>query len=137
MKRFRRNCRKALAGFMSVWLSGALLLFCQMPAKASGTDFCPLAKASHGHCSKATNNSSELVSTPSSQAFDCCAFIPAIFDKTRKIEQHVKSTPLAMQAVAVRAEFRPAARLLQIRSGYISYQPSRDRVFLKNSVFRI
>src|SRR4051794_3916831 len=81
MKQFRKNCRKTLAGFMSIWLSGiALLLFCQLPARAAGSDFCPLARASKGHCDHAAKTTkSDLITPSTSEAFDCCGFIPAVF----------------------------------------------------------
>lgn len=139
MTRFRKYSRRAVAAFLSIWLSGiAFLLFCQLPAKAAGEDFCPLAKASRGHCDRSSDKTKrELVSNGTSQSFDCCSFLPAVFDKSRKLERGVKGL------VAPKAEdhtiSRPRLAPITIRppSDYTSYVPIRDRIFIRNRVFRI
>src|SRR5688500_5529333 len=86
----QRRTRKATAGLLAVWLSGFVLLFCCGAMKArAGTESCPLAKAK-SHCDK-TNKAepnAPVFSADSGLRFDCCGFLPAVFDKARKIEKN-------------------------------------------------
>ncbi|PYS98495.1 MAG: hypothetical protein DMF63_15810 [Acidobacteria bacterium] len=138
MKRVKKYCRKTLAGFMSLWISGiALLFFCQMPARAAGAEFCPLAKVSKGHCDHSSKKSkSDLFSQSTPQAFDCCGFIPAVFDKTRKIERHKQPASVGEKQLPFRLKVRPA------RSGWpkatqASYPPNPGRIFIRHHALRI
>ena len=139
MTRIRKYSKRTIAAFMSVWLSGiAFLLVCPVPAKAAGDDYCPLTRASSSHCDRASDkNKSERVSKGTSQAFDCCAFLPAVFDKVRKLE---RGTPdLVAPKTAEHVITRPHLVLARVRppSGYVSYVPVRDRIFIRHHVIRI
>jgi hypothetical protein len=138
MKQFRKNCRKTLAGFMSLWLSGvALLLFCQLPARAAGSDFCPLARASKGHCDHAAKTTkSKLISQRTSEAFDCCGFIPAMFDKTRKVERHKQPADIGEKPVPFRLKIRPVRRDWP-KAVQASFQGVPGRIFIKHHALRI
>ena len=99
--------RLGLAGFLAVWLSGVAFLIC-CPTVAANPDeaFCPLAKMG-GHCNKAKNEGSP--SLKSEYTNDCglggCAYLPIVFDKSRKVEKAKKQT--APVAVPVRVNFVP------------------------------
>ena len=141
MKQFRKYFRKSLAGFMSIWISGiALLLFCQLPARAKGSDFCPLAKASKSHCDHAAqknkSNKSELFSQKTSQSFDCCSFIPAVFDKNRKLERNKQPATPAEKTEPYRLKIRPP-RTGWPKATRASHQPIPDRIFIKHRALRI
>jgi len=138
MTRIGKYCRRTTAGILSIWLSGiALLLFCQLPAKAAGEDFCPLAKASHGHCERSKDkNESELVSNPTPQSFDCCAFIPAVFDKTRKIDRKPQPAGIIQKTVPLRLKIRPVRRDWP-KAMNAWARPAQGRMFIKHHALRI
>ena len=140
MKQFKKYSRKGLAGFMSIWLSGiALLFFCQLPARANGVDSCPLARVSKGHCDhagSAEKSKSESFSQSTAQAFDCCSFIPAVFDKTRKIDRHPHPAGIGEKTVPLRLKIRPARRSWP-KSVQASNLPAPGRIFIKNHALRI
>lgn len=134
----RQFLRKPLAAFITIWLSGfAMLALCQLPARAAGPEHCPLAKPTVAHCNKTKANAkADLVSTGTSQAFDCCGFIPAVFDKARKLERGMAAVePAAGVAISTRRLPREV-RAIRVTS-YTSYRPIKDRIFIKNRVFRI
>jgi hypothetical protein len=138
MKQIGKYSRKGLAGFMSIWLSGiALLLFCQLPARASGSDYCPLTRAAKSHCDRATQQSkTESFSQSTPEAFDCCAFIPAVFDKTRKIDRHPQPAGIAEKPEPLRLKIRPV-RHDWPKGTYAFYLPVPDRIFIKLHALRI
>src|SRR6185503_10406274 len=82
---------KTIAGFLTLWLSGVLFLFCGQMSAMEPAEFCPFGKGK-SHCDKAkAENDSPLVSKESSgQKLDCCGFLPAVFDKNRKVEKGQK-----------------------------------------------
>jgi len=138
MKQIRKYCRKGLAGFMSIWISGiALLLFCQLPARAGGSDYCPLARAAKSHCDHSTRKSnSDSFSQSTAQSFDCCAFIPAVFDKTRKIDRHPHPANIGEKPVPLRLKIRPVRRDWP-KTIHASYRSLPNRIFIKNHAIRI
>jgi hypothetical protein len=131
---------KGLAGFMALWLSGIVfLLCCELPkAEAAPADSCPLARMK-GHCDKAKNAPPLLTlsNLPDTGEADCCGFIPAVFDKARKIQ---KIEPVAHTETAVMSA-PPAAfavqNTLRTVSVYRSNVANGKRIFIKNCVFRI
>jgi hypothetical protein len=139
MRRTRKFVRRSLAGLMAVWLSGlALLVLCPMPARAVASDHCPLAKKPAAHCNQSKQEAkSDLISRSSTQAFDCCGFIPAVFDKTRKVERDTKAVEPAAKPATLNRPFLVALPPVQIAPAYSSYVPVNDRIFIRNRVFRI
>jgi hypothetical protein len=141
MKQFRKYYRKSLAGFMSIWITGvALLLFCQLPAHAKGADFCPLAKASKSHCDhgarKSKSDKSDLFSRNTPQSFDCCSFIPAVFDKNRKLERNKQPATPAVKTEPYRLKMRPP-RIGWPKAARASHQLVPERIFIKHRVLRM
>jgi hypothetical protein len=142
MKQFRKNSRKALAAGMSVWLSGVVFLFfCYMPMAASASEYCPLAKSSAaaGHCNKSRNTkNSQLASHSSSQALDCCGFMPAVFDKTRKVEREIHTAQPSSKPAISQGRFAPAPqRDPQTTRFYASISILQKKIFIKHGAFRI
>lgn len=145
----RRNAKQLTAGFLSIWLSGVVLLLCcgNMEARAAeaAADSCPLARMSH--CDKQRqarsdsdeNNPDFAGVQKQSQTFDCCGFLPKVFDKARKIE---KIPQIALTAAAA-TEKIPAPKFSFVAQAAESpkiYQPvvrNRGSTYLKNCVFRI
>ena len=125
---------------MSVWLSGIVFLFCceTMNAATSEADSCPLAKMS-AHCDKTekANTASVLVAGTQSDRVDCCGFLPAVFDKNRKLERDQKLSAPTPQLIAVQFDppktFDCTPRLAAVYS-HVSYQKDLS---IKNCVFRI
>ncbi len=99
-------------------------------------EFCPLAKMS-AHCDKAekANPNSDIVGNIESDCVECCGFLSAIFDKTRKHEQSkVAVTPKTITlgfslVVRVDKSVEPVASH--------SHVSDRQRTFLKNRTLRI
>lgn len=103
----KRMMQRSAAGFMAVWLSGFVFLFCcQNMRAAAEAEFCPMAKMGHcDHAQKADPNAASFEKTQP-VCVDCCAFLPAVFDKTRKVEpaqKHLAQATLPKIAIAFNA----------------------------------
>jgi hypothetical protein len=133
-----KSARNVLAGFMILWLSGFLFLFCpQMPAMTA-KEFCPLGKGK-SHCDKAkAENDSPLVSKESGyQSFDCCGFLPAVFDKTRKVEKNRQTIKLVDKVKVDLPKFAFTKNDFVVSESYHSALFSQNKIFIQNCVFRI
>jgi hypothetical protein len=135
----RKYAQRAAAGLLALWLSGAVfLVLCHGQDPATSMEFCPLAKMG-AHCHKADKNapSDSIEREGNEQGFDCCAFIPAIFDKGRDIQ---KNPQLAPVAAAAKIEDVSTVVLPIVAYRSVSYQTlylSKNNTFLKNCTFRI
>jgi hypothetical protein len=129
-----------LAGFLVIWLSGLALLICCPNIAAANPDeaFCPLAKMG-GHCNKAKKDG--FPSWKSENATDCglggCAYLPIVFDKSRKVEKAKKQA--ASVAVPVRVNFVPlrprkTSSLQTISSYRIAFD---NRILARHCILRI
>lgn len=102
------------------------------------TEFCPLAtKSKHCDKTKAESTPEIAVKRADLDSVYCCAFLPAIFDKSRKLErvdqpELVSAQPLPIRFNPVSVSFRRPAF-----SRFIPYLPDRRDTFVKNCVFRI
>ena len=137
--------RRFAAGFLSVWLSGVVLLLCCADMNA-GVAEAKIAEAAHmsAHCDKMGKTETEL--NPDSESVsrhegeldnDCCAFLPMLFDKKRVVEG--KWQIAAATQVAVVEMPRPTVELQNFAAVQF-YRPhplSRDGTYLKNRTFRI
>ena len=138
LQQIKKIAHKTLAGSMAVWLSGIVFLFCcQEMSAATQPEFCPLAKMS-GHCDKADLNSdSSVVENTSAQHFDCCAFLPVVFDKARKVDTVQKQVAITSEPI------RPRYVDQTTHFSTVSFVAINSRVadrhdsYLKNRVFRI
>lgn len=138
--RFKKMTRTTLAGFMAVWLSGVVFLFCcgTMDAMAADSDICPLAKMS-ADCDKAEKagaNAAIVVSSDESSV-GCCAFLPAVFDKSRKVERDQKQIALASTSVVIEPQLPKVAAPHRIPTTFRPHIPDRQRSFVKNCAFLI
>src|SRR4051812_37992367 len=82
--------RKTLTAVLSIWLSGIVLLFvCDRPMPVFAMDHCPLMKLG-AHCDRpdAKDGPDALTNQTDPDGIDCCAFIPAFFDKTRVFDSN-------------------------------------------------
>jgi len=140
MKAFfsRQNPQKFVSSLLIVWLSGFVLLFCcgMMEVQAK-TEFCPLAKAK-SHCDKSkTDDSATSLNLSENETFDCCGFLPAVFDKARKIEKDPQTANIADKVKVERLRFSPVANSFEIAGIYRSPIYDREKIFIRNCVFRI
>ena len=139
-QRTRQIMQKTVAGFMAVWLSGFVFLFCcGDTAKAAEVEFCPMAKASH-HCDSAAdeNKDSDTVSRAGGVCIDCCAFLPAVFDKARKIDQPQQPVVAPERIAVVAKRITPRlTRTVEVAAGYRARLPDKSGTFISNQVFRI
>lgn len=135
----QQNMKKTISGLLAVWLSGFVFLFCcgTMPFKAAETDFCPLAKAG-GHCNKSNQADDKPTFSGESDAkFNCCEFLPKVFDRFRNVEKTQKAVQPAEKPLLERPQF------IAVRSNFkqvqIFHQPvfPKEKIHLKNCVFRI
>lgn len=135
----QQKTRKILSSLLTVWLSGFVLLFCcgVMEARAEA-DVCPLTKAK-SHCDKTAQAKTDapIFSADSDLRFDCCGFLPAVFDKARKIEKNQQTASIAER---VKIE-RPLFSFVKDDSpGANFYRPppfQQKKIFIANRVFRI
>jgi hypothetical protein len=138
--KFGKPARNTIAAFMMFWLSGVLFLFCcgTMPTQAAEVEFCPLRKAGN-HCdkTKAENDSPIFSKETSNQKFDCCGFLPAVFDKTRKIEQVEQIAPLAAKIKTASPRFFLIKSDFERFTDYYSPVLNQEKIFVKNCIFRI
>lgn len=135
----QQNIKKLTSGLMAVWLSGFVFLFCcgTMPFQAAETDFCPLAKAG-GHCNKSKeSNDSPKFSGDSTASFNCCEFLPKVFDRFRNVEKAQKAVQPADKPLVERPRF--IAVETNFKQVQIFHQPifPKENIHIKNCVFRI
>lgn len=132
---------KPIAAFMVFWLSGVLFLLCcgEMRARTSDKEFCPLAAKGQSHCDKgAVKSDSPIFSKISeSQTLDCCGFLPAVFDKTRKGENIQQSAQPADKIKVDSPRFSYVENSFEAVADYHSPFLAREKIFIKNCVFRI
>lgn len=101
------------------------------------TEFCPLAKGK-SHCDKSkTDNAAFSLKQTENEIFDCCGFLPAVFDKARKIEKNLQTANIGDKVKVERPHFLPVVNNFEIAGVYCSPIYNRERIFIKNCVFRI
>ena len=152
MKSFfsRQNPQRLVSSLLVIWLSGFVLLFCcgAMEVKAK-TVFCPLAEAK-SHCDKSeksekskeakkaeTDDSAVYLNKSENEKFDCCGFLPAIFDKARKVEKNQQPAIIASTAKIQTPKFTFVSQSFKSPTVYQPIIRDRGGAYLKNRVFRI
>jgi hypothetical protein len=140
VSKVRNYFRCGLAAFLAVWLSGIAFLICCRPMTAanSAEAFCPLAKMG-GHCDKA--NDEQALSWNTERTDDCgvkgCAYLPIVFDKSRKIEKTQKhAVPASTVALA---NFAPPTASRILSSAAVSYDRIAydNRILARHCILRI
>lgn len=131
--------KRIFAGLLAVWLSGVVfLLCCGMPKAQAEIESCPLAKI--GHCAKSSGDENALrfeIFQNADSSFDCCGFLPQVFDKVRKAErnQEVSELPIKLEVPALSFNF---INTQAAASFYCRPRPiDRSGTYLRNRVFRI
>ena len=127
---------KPLAAFLVLWLSGAFFLLLCTGSASAGPSSCPLAAMS-SHCPHGKRSSGPAIADAGRNSVDCCAFIPALFDKVRTADSPVR--------VAIAAKIPTSPKRLNISAAStprpaVEYSPPKRSVrrsFVKNCVFRI
>ena len=132
--------QRIISSALVIWLSGFVLLFCcgNMEARAAEADSCPLAKTSH--CDKQSSVENNLDSASfqkESQAFDCCGFLPKVFDKARKIEKNPQVSVAATTVKISAPKFSFVVDTIKAPKVYKPPVHNRGSTYLKNCVFRI
>lgn len=128
-----------MSGLLAAWLSGVVLLLCcgtmESPAKA---EICPLAKAGN-HCDKAKAeiNSPTFSGESDDFKFDCCAFLPAVFDKVRKLEKTPQTAQVSDKLKIDLPQFSFAESNFHLAETYHPPLSNQNKIFIKNCVFRI
>lgn len=131
--------KRISAGLLAVWMSGIVFLLCcgAMPAAAE-VESCPLAKK--GHCAKTSGDEksrrSEIFQNADS-SFDCCGFLPQVFDKVKKAERNVEIAELPIKLEARSLSFDFIKTQTSTFQHYRPRLPNRSGTYLKNRVFRI
>ncbi len=137
--KFKHYIRVTLAGFMSVWLSGVVFLFCCQGTAAAAieADHCPMAKMS-SHCDKAKQQTSnaDFFERAAPACVDCCAFLPAVFDKTRKVEPAQEQMAPTAKVAAI--SFDPPMITVAAFISQTFQQPAKlaAKIYIQNCVFR-
>ena len=139
-KNFIKLAQRSGAGFMAFWLSGFLFLFCcaAMPSVKAADEFCPLSKKTE-HCDKGVEKSVsfEISTGTGHTGLGCCGYLPAVFDKARKLERN-ESIAAIPSVIAVAAPM-----LSQVEFSFPAaptYSPPltyHEKVFITNCVLRI
>ena len=140
LAQLKYTTRTTLAGFMAVWLSGVVFLICcgTMSGTAIDAEFCPLtAKSAHCDKAEAVDSSAPVVERTQSETVDCCAFLPILFDKNRKLERTEQLESISNQPLAVRSFTSPTVIRRPDRVAFTPYLSNRQNTFVKNCVFRI
>lgn len=140
LKQLRNITHKTLTGFMAIWLSGVVFLLCchVQKANAAETEFCPLAKMGV-HCDRGEQNkdSPKLTNRTGDAGMDCCAFIPALFDKTRKIDNNHQIAAAAPVLSVIPPKLVLVTANFAAARSYLSTSLLKNKTFLKNRTFRI
>jgi hypothetical protein len=124
---------------MAFWLTGVAFLFCceNISAASGDAEFCPLAKIS-SHCDKSAKaDAGNSAVSDGDDWVECCEFLPAIFNKARKLEQvqkHSLTAPVELAAPRPRAE---AIKHTPPDLAFYPHPAGGQRLFIKNCVFRI
>lgn len=126
-----------LTGFMALWLSGFIFLFCceKLNAQQMDAEFCPLEKLS-GHCDR-NESAAPVVETTVDASVDCCAFLPVVFDKARKLEPIQKQSPLALKPVTTKFRLPQIEFKAQPTVAFHARVLDRHATYLINRNFRI
>lgn len=134
----QKKMQKTMSGLLAVWLSGfVFLLCCGMMETPANAEICPLAKAGN-HCNKAkTETNSPTFSIQSDLKFDCCGFLPAVFDKARKLEKIQQPAQIPDKLKIDLPQFSFAESDFQTTENYHPPDFNQEKIFIKNCVFRI
>ncbi|HVF47104.1 MAG TPA: hypothetical protein VNA17_06020 [Pyrinomonadaceae bacterium] len=132
---------RSTAGFMSVWLSGVMFLFCcaEMNAAAPPIESDHSAQLS-SHCDKAPveHTAGDIASPSDEGCFDCCGFIPLVFDKARKIERDQKQlVAIVRRPAAFRHEILTVTTRARHSFGCAGHHPNKQGSYLINRALRI
>lgn len=135
----RHTFRKTVAGFMALWLSGFVFVFCCYANSTVKmmTESRPMHTASH-HCDgmMRQNDESRTVGRVEGICFDCCGYLPAVFDKARKVDQHASVTAPERVAVTPRL-VTPRPLRAAPATAYRARLADKSRTFISTQVFRI
>lgn len=132
--------QRIISSVLVIWLSGIVLLFCcgNMEARVSEADSCPLAKTSHCDRQASNENAVDFASfQKESRAFDCCGFLPKVFDKARKIEKIPQAATAAITAETPAPKFSFVVHSVKSPKIYQPVVHNGGSTYLKNCVFRI
>ena len=135
----QKKTKQIISGLLAVWLSGFVLLFCCGAMQTTAAkEICPLAKAGN-HCdkTKSETNSTTFSSESDNQNFDCCAFLPALFEKARKLEKSQQSAQVPDKLKFDAPRFSFAENDFQVAEIYHPPEFNQEKIFIKNCVFRI
>lgn len=139
MSKTRKYIRFALSGFMTVWLSGIVFLVCCVAITSTEKNHCPLAKASaSAHCEKGKADTAPFLhKSPDGSVFNCCGFIPAVFDKARKLQTNDPVLATKPAPIADRVDFLPSHSTPRQSPIYSGLVVQKNRTYLKNRILRI
>ncbi|MBK6587793.1 MAG: hypothetical protein IPG22_05690 [Acidobacteria bacterium] len=137
-KTVKKIAHKTFAGFMALWLSGFVFLFCCETLNGQSMDMesCPLAKMSE-HSDKAKQANSPVIGLTDESSMDCCGFLPIVFDKSRKINQTEKQIAPALTVVAIKFTLPTVTKITTSFPAFHKRTPDRHGTFIRNCVFRI
>lgn len=124
---------------MAFWLTGLVFLLCcgMMEAPAS-VEFCPLTKAG-SHCDRMKAETDLLKFSGESDgfSFDCCGFLPQLFDKVRKLEKFQETAQVPNKLKIELPRFSLVQNNFQLAEIYYAPISASNKIFIKNQVFRI
>jgi hypothetical protein len=129
--------RRGLAAVLAVWLSGIVFLLCCHAMAGKMPESCPLAKMG-GHCKKSADDARPRLSADADdESLTGCAYLPVVFDKSRKTE--AKARPAAPAATAITLKYVPPTVSTAKRESSSFYDPVfySDRTLAKHCVLRI
>lgn len=139
-KHMIKLAQRSGAGFMAFWLSGFLFLFCcaAMPSVKAADKFCPLSKKSE-HCNKGAEKgvSTEISEGTGHDGLGCCGYLPAVFDKTRKLERSIEIAAVPVFISIAAPALRQAKLSFPVVAAYSPPVLYQEKVFIINCVFRI
>ena len=139
LKQVKHIAHRFFAGFMAIWLSGAVFLLCceRINGAADSVEICPLAKKS-AHCDKA-KKVDPMAATVSTgfNAVGCCDFLPAIFDKVRKIERTQKQVAITPEVIIAPAYKFVAVDHIPHLTAFRSRSEANSKLFIQNCALRI
>lgn len=124
---------------MAFWLTGLVfLLCCGMMDSPASVEFCPLAKAG-SHCDKmkAEIDLPKFSGESDGFNFDCCGFLPQLFDKVRKLEKFQETAQVSDKLKIDLPRFSLVQNNFHLSENYYAPIFASNKIFIKNRVFRI
>ncbi len=137
-KTFLDRLRRPLSGFITIWLTGIVMLFCCGPLEGASHSIAaaPVETGHSDHATRVNENADLQVSVASSASY--CEIFGSLFNHDRKVE---RGSLFDLKTAFLPAAYYPPAIVLAttplLLHARASFSVGRSKVFIKNRSIRI